>query len=115
MPFELDLAQTKNAQLKTFSITAFAAALLRNELYISIDELDVDGTKISEDTLPVIEPNFTQSIMDANAAAVAQIYAANPDLLNTHPNLQVNVYAALKEGLYKQVQAAKGGDSGVIK
>ncbi len=114
MPFKLDTTQTKTTELDSFSISSFAAALPRSEIYISVDELDVNSAKIGEETIMVVEPNFTQSIMDANAAAVAQIYAANPDLVATHPGLQVNVYAALKEGLYKQVQAAKGGDAGVI-
>ncbi len=114
MPFKLTTPKTKNAELDQFEITSFAAALKRSELYISVDEVDVNANKIGEDTLIITEPNFTKSIVDANAAAVAQIYAANPDLVTTHPNLQVNVYAALKVGLYNQVQAEKGDEPGSI-
>jgi len=86
MPLNLTTPTAINDTVAKLNITSFAVDIERQEMYVSYKELNASDQVIAEKAITIIEPDYTTAITDASTEA------------------GYNVYTAIKNALYTQIQ-----------
>ena len=86
MPLTINSPVDVSAQIHGVKINSFAVDIDKKEIFVAFSELSNDGLVLSEKTLVIEEPYFSESIQNASATAGG------------------DVYDALKISLYQQIQ-----------
>lgn len=90
MPLTLTTPTAISDTVNSFKINSFAVDLDRLEIYVAYTELNSSNHVISEKAMTIVEPDFTTAITAASTEA------------------GYDVYLALKNSLYAQLQAQTG-------
>ena len=97
MPLTLDTPEALNKTVAKFEITSFAVDIERGELVIGYDQVDDADNKLNMEKVLVVDgPDFVPAI-----ARVSAIVGGD-------------VYAALKQGMYEEIQAATGATGTIV-
>ena len=96
MPLTLTTPTAISDTVNSFKITSFAVDLERLEIYVAYNELNASNQVIAEKTMTIVEPDFTTALTTASAEA------------------SYDVYLALKNSLYTQLQSQTGQTGAVV-
>ncbi len=88
MPLNLTTPTAISDTVSSVKINSFAVDLDRKEIHVAYSELNASNAVVSEKGITIVEPDFTQAIVDASTTA------------------GTDVYGPLKESLYNQIQLA---------
>jgi hypothetical protein len=90
MPLNLATPLAVSDIVHHIEITSFAVDLVRQEMYVGYQELNASNQVIADKALTIVQPDYTQAITDASTEA------------------NYNVYGAIKNALYAQIQTLTG-------
>jgi len=74
MPLNLTTPIQATATINSIKITSFAVDIVRKEIHVAYNELDSNLSVIAEKSISILEPDFTNTILDASSIAGTDIY-----------------------------------------
>ena len=96
MPLTLTTPTAISDTVSSFKITSFAVDLERLEIHVAYQELNSSNGILAEKAMTIVDPDFTNAITTASTEA------------------GYDVYLALKNSLYAQLQAQTGQAGTVV-